>query len=81
MTIWLRGGDYVRTSALELTEVDSGTAEAPVVWRACAGETVRLLGGRPLGNFQPVRDARRARAAGRDCEEPCDAGQSARSRA
>ncbi len=56
VTIWLRGGDYVCTAALELSEVDSGTAEAPVVWRACSGETVRLLGGRPLGNFQPVRD-------------------------
>jgi hypothetical protein len=56
VTIWLRGGDYVRTSALELTAADAGTAEAPVVWRACPEETVRLLGGQQLPEFQPVTD-------------------------
>ena len=48
ITIWLRGGDYLRTAALELSAADSGTAEAPVVWRAWQDETVRLLGGRTL---------------------------------
>jgi len=56
VTIWLRGGDYVRNSALELTAADAGTAEAPVVWRAYDEETVRLLGGRPLTGFEPVTD-------------------------
>ena len=55
-TIWLRGGDYVRTNALELTAADSGTAESPVVWRAYKDEKVRLLGGRTLTGFQPVTD-------------------------
>jgi hypothetical protein len=56
ITIWLRGGDYLRTAVLELSAADSGTAEAPVVWRAWQDETVRLLGGRTLSAFQPVTD-------------------------
>src|ERR1035437_742482 len=54
LTVWLRGGDYLRTNALQLTAADSGTASAPIVWRACKGETVRLLGGRKLSGFEPV---------------------------
>jgi hypothetical protein len=56
VTIWLRGGDYVRTAALALTVEDSGTADSPVVWRSRKDETVRLLGGRQLTGFQPVSD-------------------------
>ena len=56
ITIWLRAGDYLRTAALELSAADSGTAEAPVVWRAWQDETVRLLGGRTLSGFRPVTD-------------------------
>ena len=55
-TVWLRGGDYLRTNAVELTAADSGTAAAPIIWRACKGESVRLLGGRKLGGFKPVTD-------------------------
>jgi hypothetical protein len=56
VTIWLRGGDYLRTNALELTAADSGTPQSPIVWRACKGETVRLLGGRKLSGFEPATD-------------------------
>ena len=56
ITIWLRAGDYLRTAALELSAADSGTAEAPVVWRTWQDETVRLLGGRTLSGFRPVTD-------------------------
>ncbi len=56
LTIWLRGGDYLRTNTLELAAADSGTSKAPIVWRACKGETVRLLGGRKLPAFEPVTD-------------------------
>lgn len=48
ITIWLRGGDYVRTNAFELTAADSGTSEAPIVWRAYRDEVPRLLGGTRL---------------------------------
>ncbi|MBI3414014.1 MAG: right-handed parallel beta-helix repeat-containing protein [Verrucomicrobia bacterium] len=57
LTIWLRGGDYVRTNALELLTEDSGTAQAPIVWRAYRSERVRLLGGRKLTGFEPVTNA------------------------
>ncbi|PYJ59760.1 MAG: hypothetical protein DME24_11920 [Verrucomicrobia bacterium] len=57
LTVWLRGGDFLRTNALELTAADSGTLNGPVVWRAYGNERVRLLGGRALTGFQPVSDA------------------------
>lgn len=56
ITIWLRGGDYLRTNALELTAADSGTSNAPTVWCAYRDERVRLLGGRVLTGSQPVAD-------------------------
>jgi hypothetical protein len=56
VTIQLRGGDYVRTNALELIATDSGTQESPLVWQAAKGETVRLLGGRRLTGFKAVTD-------------------------
>jgi hypothetical protein len=54
LTVWLRGGDYLRTNALQLTAADSGSPDAPIIWRACKGESVRLLGGRKLAGFEPV---------------------------
>ncbi|HEY9172413.1 MAG TPA: right-handed parallel beta-helix repeat-containing protein [Verrucomicrobiae bacterium] len=69
VTVWLHGGDYVRTNAFELTVADSGTPDSPIVWRARKGESVRLLGGRRLSGFTPVTDtAMRARfdASARD---------------
>ena len=56
VVVTLRGGDYLRSATLELTKEDSGTATAPVTWRAEKGERVRLLGGRILTGFQPVTD-------------------------
>src|SRR5438445_13872614 len=56
VTVWLRGGDFVRTNALALSAVDSGSEAAPVIWRAYGDERVRLIGGRVLHGFQPVKD-------------------------
>jgi len=56
VTIWLRGGDYLRTNTLELSVLDSGSAEAPVVWRSAEGESPRLLGGRAITDWKPVTD-------------------------
>src|SRR6267154_455072 len=56
ITIWVRGGDYFRTNALELAAADSGTPQSPIVWRAYKNEPVRLLGGRMLTGFTPVSD-------------------------
>jgi len=56
VTIFLRGGDYLRTNALELTAGDSGNPHSRIVWRAYQDEHVRLLGGRTLSGFTPVSD-------------------------
>gem|GEM_PF-3263554 len=51
VTVFLRGGKYFRESAFTLTAEDSGTATAPIVYRAHPGEEVRLIGGREIGGF------------------------------
>ena len=55
-TVYIRGGDYPLTETLSLTSIDAGTPEAPVVWRAYPGETVRLIGGKEVTRFKPVDD-------------------------
>ena len=57
LTVILRGGIYERERTFELGEQDSGTAEAPIVYRAADGEEVRLVGGKAVANWQPVNDA------------------------
>ena len=54
--IHLGAGDFLRTNTLELTAADSGSADAPVIWRADPGTGTRWLGGRRLSGFQPVND-------------------------
>jgi hypothetical protein len=56
VTVELHGGVYQREQPLELNEADSGTKDAPVVYRARRGEEVRLVGGRVVTGFQPVTD-------------------------
>lgn len=56
VTVWLRGGNYFLSRCFELTESDSGTAEAPVSCRGYGREVPRLLGGQFLRGFEPVRD-------------------------
>jgi hypothetical protein len=48
VTVTLRGGDYEMRAGLALTSADSGTLDAPVVYRAYPGEQARLVGGRRL---------------------------------
>ncbi len=57
VTVWICGGLYTISRTFELTTVDSGTEEAPIVYRACAGEDVRLNGGKEVTGFKPLRDA------------------------
>lgn len=56
VTVWLRGGDYARAQSFHLTAEDSGTAAAPIIYRACPRERVRLLGGRAITDFNRVSD-------------------------
>lgn len=48
VVVEVRGGTYYLDEPLVLGPEDSGTAEAPVTWRARAGEEVVLSGGRRL---------------------------------
>ena len=59
VTVWLRAGRYERRATLELGAQDSGTASAPVVWRAYPGERASLVGGRLLDPswFRPITSA------------------------
>jgi len=56
VTVEIAGGVYELAKPLELTAEDSGTAEAPVVYRARQGETVRVLGGNVVTGFKPVTE-------------------------
>ncbi len=57
-TVWLHGGDYPVAKSFELTERDSGVANAPMIYSAAVGEEVRLRGGISLrrGDFLPILD-------------------------
>ena len=46
----IRGGEYPMTSTISFSSQDSGTKEAPVVYRAYNGEEVRLSGKKRLDN-------------------------------
>lgn len=58
VTVYLREGVYERNTAFELSDEDSGTEDAPIVYRSYPGETVRLTGGKELEreSFVPVTD-------------------------
>ncbi len=56
VTVFLGGGVYERRQPLVFGPEDSGTAQAPVVWRNLGEERVVLSGGRTIQGFQPVTD-------------------------
>ena len=49
-------GIYRLSSTLALTAADSGTATAPIIWRASPGAHVIVSGGRVIADWQPVAD-------------------------
>jgi hypothetical protein len=55
VTIWLRGGTYTRSTTFDLSAADSGTASAPVIYRASPGETARIFGGKAIRGFKKWR--------------------------
>lgn len=48
---------YRISETFTLGEEDSGTQQSPVIWQASPGESVRLVGGVKLTDWQPVSDA------------------------
>jgi hypothetical protein len=57
VTVWVGAGTYALPRTLTLTQADSGTADAPVVYRAMPGAEVRVSGGRDITAWTPVSDA------------------------
>ena len=55
-TVTVRGGTYQMAQPLELSAGDGGCSNAPVVYRARAGEEVRLVGGRVVTGWTRVSD-------------------------
>jgi hypothetical protein len=51
VTVLVRGGDYFFAQTLQLGAEDSGTPQAPVVYRAYGEETPLLMGGKPVRGF------------------------------
>lgn len=60
VTVWLWPGLYHREATFELTKDDTGTPEAPIVYRAVKPGASRLMGGMmlPASAFKPVTDPR-----------------------
>lgn len=51
ITVLVRGGAYSLGKTFRLGAGDSGTREAPIIYRARAGDRVTLFGGKALGGF------------------------------
>ncbi|HNS32508.1 MAG TPA: right-handed parallel beta-helix repeat-containing protein [bacterium] len=56
IAVYLRGGKYFIKESVVFGKEDSGTESSPVVYRSYPGEEVRLIGGKELKNFKPLKD-------------------------
>jgi hypothetical protein len=56
IAVELRSGIYELLQPLELTAMDSGDENAPIIYRARQGETVKLVGGRMVTGWKPLAD-------------------------
>jgi len=56
IVVEIRGGRHERTDIFRLTAEDSGTADAPIVYRAQPGTEVRISGGKIVAGWKPVAD-------------------------
>jgi hypothetical protein len=57
ITVELRGGVYEMARPLELTDRDSGTDNAPVVYRARQNEVAKIVCGRTVTGWQPTTNS------------------------
>ncbi len=56
ISVYLRGGEYFLKDTLLFTTEDSGTEGAPVVYRSFPGENARIIGGKKVSGFSPLKD-------------------------
>ena len=54
--VYFRKGTYILSHPFQLTSEDSGNAKAPVVYQAYRGESVRIVGGREIRDWELVTD-------------------------
>lgn len=54
ITVWIHPGDHRLSKAVVLGPADSGSAGAPVSWKAWRGSSPRILGARPIRDMVPV---------------------------
>lgn len=52
----IHGGLYLRDKTFELSAKDTGTADAPITYRAAAGEKPVFIGGKAVAGFKVVTD-------------------------
>jgi len=57
VVVELQGGTYELPGTFALTAGDSGTPDHPITYRAARGREVRIVGGKVLSGFAPVKDA------------------------
>ena len=56
ITVWLRGGNYYRTTSFNLTSKDSTTVGSPITYSAYQDENVHISGGIEIRNFTSISD-------------------------
>ena len=56
ISVYLRGGEYFVEDTVVFSDEDSGTEGAPVVYRSFPGENARIIGGRKVSGFSPLKD-------------------------
>jgi len=54
VTVHIRGGIYRLDDTFKLNANDSGSGDAPIIYRSYQDEKVRLIGGREVNNFKPI---------------------------
>ncbi len=55
-TVTIHAGLYERSQPFELSALDAGTQDAPILYRANPGDEVRISGGKQIGGWKPVTD-------------------------
>jgi len=56
ITVLIRGGTYRLEQSVVFSGRDSGTAQAPITYKAYPGETPIFSGGRVVSDWKPHRD-------------------------
>lgn len=56
VVVEILGGRHELARPVELTSIDSGTAESPILYRARPGENAHISGGRFVGGWKAVTD-------------------------